>query len=157
MRYDGAPVRQRTVMPPAGVYTSARVGGVMDERSSTKPRIAILEDHEDTRDLLRVALSDAFSVRDFRDAADLLAALEQETFSVVVADIMLPGLDGYALIRTLRNDPRFADQCVIALTALAMAADREKAMTAGFTDYLVKPITPDEIERVVSTYCTRSS
>ena len=112
---------------------------------STKPRIAILEDHDDTRELLCVSLQDDFLVSDFREAAELLHVLETGTFAAIVADIMLPGLDGYRFVRTLRADSRFRDLPVIAVTALAMANDREKAMAAGFTEYLAKPVEPQEI------------
>jgi CheY-like chemotaxis protein len=121
----------------------------MNNADSIKPRIAVLEDHEDTRELLRISLANDFSVQDFRDAAELLAALERDKFSAVVADIMLPGLDGYSFVKAVRRDRRFKDLCIIAVTALAMTGDREKAMSAGFTDYLVKPITPTEIAEVV--------
>jgi len=110
-----------------------------------KPHIAVLEDHEDTREMLRVGLESHFSIREFSNAPDLLTALEREKFSAILADIMMPGVDGYGLIRTLRADRRFARLCIIALTALAMTTDREKALAAGFTAYLVKPIAPMEI------------
>src|SRR5262249_13776222 len=116
---------------------------------SPKPRVAILEDHQDTREMLRLALDNDFSIRDFQDASELLSVMEEENFSAIVADIMLPGLDGYGFVRTLRRDSRFRDLCVIAVTALAMANDREKGIAAGFTDYLVKPIDPREIAEVV--------
>jgi len=114
-----------------------------------KPRIAILEDHEDTREMLRIALDQEYSIRDFGNTADLLAAMETEKFAAIIADIMVPGLDGFALIKAVRSDPRFADLCVIAVTALAMASDREKGMSAGFTEYLVKPIIPKQIAEVL--------
>ena len=114
-----------------------------------KPRVAILEDHEDTREMLLLALEAEFSIRDFRDASELLSAMEGEKFSAIIADIMVPGLDGFAFVRTLREDPRFQDLCVIAVTALAMENDRQKGLAAGFTDYLVKPIDPQEIAEVV--------
>ena len=115
----------------------------------TKPHVAILEDHEDTREMLRIALDADFSIRDFANASDLLSALEREKFSAIIADVMLPGLDGFTFIRTLRADPRFQDLCVIAVTALARKSDRDKGMAAGFTDYIVKPIVPEEIAEVV--------
>jgi CheY-like chemotaxis protein len=116
---------------------------------SPKPRLAILEDHEDTRELLRISLGSQFSCRDFEDASDLLAELERENFSAVIADIMLPGLDGYEFIRTVRSKPRLQNLCVIAVTALAFDADRQKAIAAGFNEYLVKPVSPMDIAGVV--------
>ena len=121
----------------------------MADTASAKPRVAILEDHEDTRELLRISLGSHFSCRDFEDASHLLAELDSENFSAVIADIMLPGLDGYEFIRTLRSKPRFQNLCVIAVTALAFEADRQKAIAAGFNEYLVKPVTPMEIAGVV--------
>lgn len=121
----------------------------MVESVPVKPRLAILEDHDDTRELLRISLENEFSCRDFRDASHLLSALAEENFSAVIADIMLPGLDGYDFIRTVRANPRFRDLCVIAVTALAFEADRHKAIAAGFNEYLVKPISPMDIAGVV--------
>jgi CheY-like chemotaxis protein len=115
----------------------------------TKPHVAILEDHDDTRELLRVSLQDDFTVSDFREAVELLRALETGTFAAIVADIMLPGLDGYNFVRTVRSDARLKDVPVIAVTALAMANDREKALTAGFTEYLAKPVEPQAIIETV--------
>jgi CheY-like chemotaxis protein len=114
-----------------------------------KPRIAVLEDHEDTRELLRISLSEEFTVIDFSDAATLLDAMQREKFSAIVADIMLPGLDGYDFVRAVRRQEQFRDLCVIAVTAMARPDDREKAMAEGFTEYLVKPIGPSEISKVI--------
>ena len=116
---------------------------------TAKPRVAILEDHDDTRELLRISLDGQFSCRDFADASQLLAELGEGNFSAVIADIMLPGLDGYEFIKRVRANPRYRNLCVIAVTALAFEADRQKAIAAGFNEYLVKPITPLEIAGVV--------
>jgi CheY-like chemotaxis protein len=121
----------------------------MGDAASAKPRVAILEDHEDTRELLRISLDSDFLCQDFADAAHLLAVLDREHFSAVIADIMLPGLDGYEFIRTVRSKPRFQKLCVIAVTALAFEADRRKAIEAGFNEYLVKPVSPLDIAGVV--------
>jgi DNA-binding response OmpR family regulator len=121
----------------------------MTEAGAAKPRIAILEDHDDTRELLRISLERHFSCRDFNNASDLLAALGQEKFSAVVADIMLPGLDGFSFIKAVRANPRLKNLCVVAVTALAFDSDRNKGLAAGFDDYLVKPLLPDDIAEAV--------
>jgi CheY-like chemotaxis protein len=102
--------------------------------------------------MLRVGLATDFSTAVYKDAAELLSALNEGNFSAILADVMLPGLDGFGFIRAIRKDSRFAELCVIAVTALAMATDREKGIAAGFTDYLVKPITPDDIKVVLWRY-----
>src|SRR5262245_53923043 len=96
----------------------------------TKPRVAILEDHDDTREMLRIGLEAEFSISDYANATDLLSAMEREKFSAIIADVMLPGLDGFTFIKTLRADSRFRDLCVIAVTALAMKSDRDKGLAA---------------------------
>ena len=121
----------------------------MADAVSAKPWVAILEDHEDTRELLRISLGSQFSCRDFENASQLLAEMDRENCSAVIADIMLPGLDGFEFIRTVRSKPRYQKLCVIAVTALAFEADRQKALAAGFNEYLVKPVSPMEIAGVV--------
>src|ERR1041385_7201889 len=101
---------------------------VMSEFHNRRPPVAIVEDHEDTREMLRVGLEADFTVQTYQSARELLSALEREKFSAVIADVMLPGLDGFGFIKTIRNDSRFEKLCVIAVTALAMATDREKGI-----------------------------
>jgi CheY-like chemotaxis protein len=115
----------------------------------SKPLIAVLEDHDDTRELLLIYLENEFSVKAFREVGDLLTALEQEKFAAIVTDIMLPGIDGYDFVERLRRDSRFASLPVIAVTALAMASDRERVIASGFTEYLIKPIEPQEVAKAV--------
>jgi CheY-like chemotaxis protein len=121
----------------------------MSDIEKAKPLIAVLEDHDDTRELLTIMLGDHFSVQEFRDAVELLSVMQREKFSAVVADIMLPGLDGYGFVRAVRRNEKLKDLCVIAVTALAMPGDREKALNAGFTHYLVKPVASTEIATLI--------
>jgi len=71
---------------------------------------------------------------------------------LILMDIMMPGMDGYATMKEIRKDPRFKTLPILALTAKAMAGDREKCMEAGADDYLSKPIDTDLLLSYVRRY-----
>ena len=76
------------------------------------------------------------------------AALEQVRsgrFDLVVCDIMMPGMDGYAAMTVIRQMPQFATLPIIAVTARAMPSDRQKSLAAGASDYVTKPVDTDEL------------
>ncbi|MGW8065025.1 HAMP domain-containing protein [Streptomyces ziwulingensis] len=79
--------------------------------------------------------------------------LEQhEDVAVVLMDIMMPEMDGYATTTAIRRMPQFAGLPIIALTAKAMKGDREKAIESGASDYVTKPVDPDHLLTVMQQW-----
>ncbi|HLZ28219.1 MAG TPA: response regulator [Chloroflexota bacterium] len=73
----------------------------------------------------------------------------------VLMDVMMPDMDGFEVIRTLRADPRFADLPIIAVTAKAMTTDRDQCLDAGASDYISKPIDINQLVSLLGVWLTR--
>lgn len=113
------------------------------------PTVAIVEDNADNRLLLQALLGDRYDLVEFENGPDALAGFARATPDLILLDISLPGMDGTEVLKRLRADDRLRHLPVIALTAHAMAGDREKFLAAGFDDYVTKPIV-DEMKLFVA-------
>ena len=108
-------------------------------------KIAIVEDNPDNRLLLQAMLEDDYEIREYETGTEAVAGIRREPPDLVLLDISLPGMDGTEVLEVLRRDADLRDLPVIALTAHAMAGDREKYLAAGFNDYISKPIVEEEV------------
>jgi CheY-like chemotaxis protein len=85
-----------------------------------------------------------------------LEALEATPdIDVILMDVMMPGLDGYETMRAIRKNEKYARLPIFAVTAKAMAGDREKCIDAGATDYVPKPIDPAQLEGMLRLWLRR--
>lgn len=108
-----------------------------------KPRIAVVEDNPDNRLLVRALLEPTYEVVEYETGPQFLADLGQQRLRMVLLDISLPEMDGVEILRWIRGQEALQALPVVALTAHAMAGDREKYLAMGFDDYLSKPIVDD--------------
>ena len=116
-------------------------------------RILLVEDDDDIRDLLSMALqAQGAALVAVPSAPDAVAALEAETPDVVLADINMPGQDGHAFLRMVRQLPltRGGKVPAIAITALDSREARLKSRDAGFHYHLTKPVDPRKLVELVA-------
>lgn len=107
----------------------------------SKKSILVVEDNELNMELVRdILLANGYNVLEAVDAEACRSQLEKIIPDLILMDIQLPRTDGYTLVRELRGRDETARMPIIALTAFAMAGDKEKALNAGCDDVITKPI-----------------
>lgn len=109
-----------------------------------KRKILVIEDNEQNLYLVRFILErsnyEVFAATDGRTGIETASALKPD---LILLDIQLPVMDGYAVARSLRENPDLADTPIVAVTSYAMPGDREKTIAAGCNGYIEKPIDPE--------------
>lgn len=105
-------------------------------------RVLVADDNPAGRELVRESLAEyVSSIIEASDGRDALGKIRDTLPDLVLLDIQMPEMDGYAVLREIRSDPALRGLRVVALTAFAMQGDRERALEAGFDDYITKPVT----------------
>jgi two-component system cell cycle response regulator DivK len=109
--------------------------------AEAQTRILLVEDAEDNRELARELLEVAgYLVIEATNGLEALEQARRHPLDLVLLDLSMPIVDGWEALRQLKADPRLAAIPVVALTAHAMAGDRERALAAGCHGYITKPI-----------------
>lgn len=119
------------------------------------PKLLLVEDNENNRDMLsRRLIRKGYELVMAADGAEGVAMANTEKPDLILMDMSLPVMDGWEATRALKRNERTRHIPVIALTALAMAGDREQALAAGCDDYDAKPVELprllEKIERLLS-------
>ena len=121
-------------------------------------RILLVEDNEINAELAVELLTDAgVQVSVARNGREALDSLAIGHFDAVLMDCQMPGMDGYAATRALRQEKSLQDLPVIAMTANAMLGDREAALAAGMNDHITKPIVIDEMYATLARWLPAAS
>lgn len=108
-------------------------------------RVLVVDDNPDMRDYLSRLLSQRWNVVQARDGAEALDRARSEVPDLIVADVMMPGLDGLDLLRLARSDPLLASIPVVLVTARAGETAAIEGLLAGADDYIVKPFSSREL------------
>lgn len=138
-----------------GVHPTRATGPLDDETLDLKGvRVLLVDDEADARSMMRRILEDCgAAVVTAGSAEEALVAYDAGSFEVVVSDIGMPGLDGYAFIKRLRQLESQAGRprCpAVALTAYARAEDRRRVLLAGYQIHVAKPVEPAELTVVIA-------
>ena len=105
----------------------------------------VADDNADMRQYLKHLLGGRYDVHAMADGAEALEAARSLRPALVLADVMMPRLDGFALLRAIRDDAAIASTPTILLSARAGEESRVEGLQAGADDYLVKPFTAREL------------
>jgi CheY-like chemotaxis protein len=117
-------------------------------------KVLVAEDNPVNRELLRELLENrGYDVVEACDGQEALRMVDETQPDILLLDIGMPVLDGYAVARRIRENPALAPLPLLAITAYAMQGDREKILHSGFDGYLSKPVNAralaDELERLL--------
>jgi len=113
-------------------------------RSAIVARILIIEDNPANIELMSFLLGAyGHTPLSAADGPRGVAAARSERPDLIACDVNLPGMDGFAVLAALKTEPSLSGVPILAVTALAMAGDREKVLAAGFDGYISKPIEPE--------------
>lgn len=117
-----------------------------------KEKILLVEDEEDILELVRYNLDrEGYRVIAVATGEKALKALKEETYDLVVLDLMLPGVDGLEVCKRIKSDPETGDVPVIMLTARSEEADVVTGLELGADDYITKPFTSVELVAAIRT------
>ncbi|HEX9020162.1 MAG TPA: response regulator [Nitrospirota bacterium] len=123
-----------------------------------KKKILYIEDNEQNLYLVKYLLEKSgYEVVNARDGKLGIEAASSSGPALILLDIQLPVMDGYAVAKKLRETPNLAGIPLVAVTSYAMAGDRERALEAGCTGYIEKPINPETFLRKIEQYLADAS
>ncbi len=120
------------------------------------PRVLYVEDVAQNRDIVRRYLRGVVELLEAEDGEEGVDVARRERPDLILMDLSLPRMDGWTATRTLRGDAATAQIPVVALTAHASAEDRERALGAGCSDYLTKPVERGQLVRAIRKNLNRS-
>ena len=143
--------RERETLSSQGAQVIAKGSGWRQEllrqlrrmrRPADGKRVLVADDNPAGRELVREGLSGhASSIIEAANGREALQKIRETQPDLVLLDIQMPEMDGYDVLREIRSDPALCGLRIVALTAFAMQGDRERALEAGFDDYLTKPVS----------------
>ncbi|RJP47910.1 MAG: response regulator [Anaerolineaceae bacterium] len=123
-----------------------------------KSIILYVEDNHDNRNLVRRVLeAEGYEMADASNAEDAMKKINSIHPDLILMDINMPDMDGYALTARIKATPGFGNVPIVAVTANVMRGDREKSLEAGCDGYIQKPIDIDNLTQQIERFLVRQS
>ena len=122
-------------------------------QENKRPTILIVDDTPTNLSLLSNLLKEHYRIRVANSGAKALELANASVPDLVILDIMMPEMDGYQTLKEIRNNSKLATIPVVALTAKALNADREKALATGADDFLSKPVEYEALINMAKVWC----
>jgi two-component system chemotaxis response regulator CheY len=117
--------------------------------------VLVVDDSATVRKFISVSLSmQGFKVVTACDGMDALEKLPSENVDLIITDLNMPNMDGFELIRSLRENPQYRDLPVIILSSLNDTVSKETGSKLGIESYVVKPFSLEKIQYEVAKYLT---
>jgi CheY-like chemotaxis protein len=114
--------------------------------------VLVVDDNPVSRELIREILdSPDLQVLEAANGQEAVQRIFEEMPDLVLVDIRMPVLNGFEVLRRIREDPRLSHMLVLAFTAFAMHEDREKALAAGFDGYVTKPVIAADLRKQIDS------
>jgi CheY-like chemotaxis protein len=127
------------------------------EQKMPKEKILLVEDNPMNRRVAEFLLkSQGYLVYEARDGQEAIELAKMHAPDLILMDLQLPGMDGFATTRLIKGDAAIKNIPIVALTAYAMRGDAERALNAGCAGYITKPIDPDQFPATVASYLKKA-
>lgn len=118
--------------------------------AAKKNRVMVVDDDPNSREIVQTFLeAKGYEVTTATDGEDALALLQETRPHLVLLDVMMPGMDGWEVARTIKDHADYASVRVVMMTARSDFSDKQKGLQAGADDYLVKPIQLESLGQTV--------
>ena len=120
------------------------------KEETRRSSILVVDDDPNSREIVQTFLeSRGYDVQTAANGEAALAAVQRNSPELVLLDVMMPGMDGWEVARTLKDHSDYADIRIVMMTARSDFSDKQKGLQAGADDYLVKPIQLEDLATTV--------
>jgi len=136
---------RRAELFPSHVFGGEAAANPSSEAGDGKPAVLVADDEPEMRRFLTSQLKAAYSIFEARNGSEALELAQTRDFTLILLDLMMPGIDGITLTGLLREEPRTKHVPIIMLTARADEASKLHALKSGVTDFLTKPFSSSEL------------